>query len=245
MNQVIDLLKHHRSIRKFKTTPIAEEQEQAIIMAACHASTSNFIQAFTIIKVTDPAVRHRIATLAGPQPWVDACPLFLVFCADLARAESACGRHHKKMEKGSMEQFIIATVDVALAAQNAMIAAESLGLGGVYIGGIRNDPDTVCQLLNIPDDVYPVFGMCIGHPDEAPEKKPRLPLDIVYKKDGYHTRGEVSLMDSYDNTCNAYYIRRDKNARDETWTGQIAQMMEKPLRPHMKGFLNKRGFGIR
>ncbi len=245
MNRVIDLLKDHRSIRKFKKRAVSKDQEQAIIESACHAATSNYVQAYTIIKVTDPSVRHRIAVLAGPQTWVEACPLFLVFCADLSRAEAACSRHRKKMEKGYVEQFIIATVDVALAAQNAMIAAESFGLGGVYIGGIRNDPDKVCRLLHIPENVYPIFGMCIGYPDEAPEKKPRLPLDVVYKKDRFDASADESLITSYDKICNAYYKRRNQNDRDETWTRQIAGMMEKPLRPHMKAFINKQGFGIR
>ncbi len=162
MNQVIDLLKNHRSIRKFKPAPVTDVQVRNIIEAAGAASTSNFIQAYSIIRVSDKNVRSQIAELTGPQPWVAACPLFLVCCADLKRSEEACLFEQKTMAAGYSEQFIVATVDVALAAQNAMIAAESLGLGGVFIGGIRNNPEKVCQLLKIPNHVYPVFGMCLG-----------------------------------------------------------------------------------
>jgi len=66
-----------------------------------------------------------------------------------------------------------------------MIAAESLGLGGVFIGGIRNDPQKVCELLAIPDQVYPVFGMYLGHPAAEPEQKPGLPVDVVLKEETY------------------------------------------------------------
>ena len=149
MNQVIDLLKNHRSIRKFKPESVSNEKVHTIIEAAGWAATSNFIQAYTVIRVKNKETRKQIAALAGPQPWVELSPLFLVFCADLKRAQTACHYENKEMVPGYTEQFIISTVDVALAAQNAMIAAESLGLGGVYIGGIRNDPETVCKLLKI------------------------------------------------------------------------------------------------
>jgi len=244
MNHVIELLKKHRSIRKFKQKAISEEMVLTIIEAAQCASTSNFIQAYTVIQVCDEAVRKEIAEFSGPQPWVEQSPLFLVFCADLKRLDRACSIHEKKMEKGYAEQFIIATVDTALVAQNTMIAAESLGLGGVFIGGIRNNPDRVCELLDIPDDVYPVFGMCLGYPADDPETKPRLPVNIVLKKDRYSTEGDKQRLEEYDRTTSEYYNSRSTCSRDDTWTGQMAEMMSKVMRPHMKGFINGKGFFV-
>ena len=245
MNDVIELLKKHRSIRKFKLKVIKEEMVLSIIEAAQCASTSNYIQAYTIIQVCDAAVRKEISELAGPQPWVEQSPLFLLFCADVKRLDGACSIHEKKMEKGNAEQFIIATVDTALVAQSTMIAAESLGLGGVFIGGIRNNPDRICELLDIPDNVYPVFGMCLGYPDDDPERKPRLPVDIVLKKDRYSTEGDMQRLKAYDETTCEYYNLRSTCSRDDTWTGQMAEMMSKVMRPHMKGFLNRKGFFVR
>ena len=160
MNQVIDLLKNHRSIRQFKDEPISDSMLKSIIESAEHAATSNFIQAYSIIRVTNKENRKLLAEFSGSQPWIEACPVFLVFCADLKRAEDACTIEKKEMDSGYTEQFIVATVDATLAAQNAMIAAESLGLGGVFIGGIRNEPEKVCDLLRLPNHVYPVFGLC-------------------------------------------------------------------------------------
>ena len=196
-----------------------------------------------MIRVTDKETRTQIAGLAGPQSWVEACPLFLVFCADLKRPEDACLFENKTMAAGYTEQFIVATVDVALAAQNTITAAESLGLGGVFIGGIRNDPEKVCQLLKIPDHVYPVFGMCLGYPDEKPEQKPRLPIDIILKEDSYQEN--ATDLKRYNETCRDYYQNRSSGSRDDTWTGQIAGMVSKPARPHMKKFLKKKGFDLR
>lgn len=240
MNQVIDLLKNHRSTRKFKPKPVSNEKVHAIIEAAGWASTSNFIQAYTVIRVKNKKTRKQIAELAGPQPWVETSPLFLVFCADLKRSQRACTYENKKMVSGFTEQFIIATVDVSLAAQNAMIAAESLGLGGVFIGGIRNNPERVCKLLKIPDHVYPVFGMCLGYPDGKQEQKPRLPVNTILKED-YYQEDKTDLK-KYNKICSDYYQNRSSSSREDTWTGQISIMMSKPARPHMKTFLEKKGF---
>ena len=243
MNQVITLLKNHRSIRKFKEEPIGNEQVLAIIEAAGVAATSNFIQAYSAVRVTNKENRKQLALLAGSQTWVEKSPLFLVFCADLKRSQDACRIENKEMASGYFEQFIVATVDVALAAQNAMIAAESLGLGGVFIGGIRNNPEKVCELLQIPEHVYPVFGMCLGYPDETPEQKPRLPVDVILKEE-YYQDNQADLK-RYNDTCGDYYQNRSTGSREDTWTRQISEMVSVPMRPHMKEFLAKKGFGMK
>lgn len=243
MNQVIALLKNHRSIRKFTQDPISNEKLFAIIEAAGSASTSNFIQAYSVIRVTNQENRKQLAELAGSQAWVEKSPLFLVFCADLKRAENACLFENKKMASGYTEQLIVATVDVALAAENAMIAAESLGLGGVFIGGIRNNPEKVCELLKIPKHVYPVFGMCLGYPDGESEQKPRLPVSVILNEDYYQENPED--LKEYNETCEDYYKNRSSGSRVDSWTNQISNMVSVPLRPHMKEFINKKGFGIK
>lgn len=239
MNQVIELLKNHRSIRQFTNEPVTQAQLRAIIEAAGAASTSNFIQAYSVINVTSPITRQQLSELAGGQKWVRESPVFLVFCADLKRAQSACDFENINMDSGYTEQFIVSTVDVSLAAQNAMIAAESMGLGGVFIGGIRNNPQAVCELLNIPKQVYPIFGMCLGVPAAHPEQKPRLPVDVVLMQESYQQ--DVSYLQSYNDTCHAYYQGRSSGARAETWTHQIALMVSKSAREHMKTFLEKQG----
>lgn len=243
MNQVIALLKDHRSIRKFKQEPISNEMVLSIIDAAGSAATSNFIQAYSVIRVINKDNRKQLAELTGSQSWVEDSPLFLVFCADLKRAENACLLENKEMVSGYTEQFIIATIDVALAAENAIVAAESMGLGGVFIGGIRNNPYAVCELLKIPKHVYPVFGMCLGFPDEKPEQKPRLPAEMILHEDYYHEN--QTDLEKYNKTTNDYYQSRSTGSRDDTWTRQISDMVSKPSRPHMKEFLKKKGFDIK
>ncbi len=243
MNPVIDLLKNHRSIRQFTSEPVSDEQIEAIIDAAGWSATSNFVQAYSVIRVTNMETRRQIAELAGDQTWVEKSPVFFMFCADLKRSQNACKLENKEMASGFTEQLILASVDVGIAAQNAMIAAESMGLGGVFIGGIRNDPEKVCDLLKIPDQVYPVFGLCLGYPEGKSEQKPRLPVKVILKEEYYQE--DIADLERYNETCSDYYQNRSHGSRDDTWTRQISDLMGKPSRPHMKSFLEKKGFGVR
>ena len=245
MNPMIDLIRSHRSIRKFSDRAVDDETLKCIIEAAQCAATSHFVQAYTVICVKDKSKRQTIARLAGPQVWVERAPVFLVFCADLNRLESVCRQNGVEMEKGWAEQFVTATVDVALLAQNVLLAAESVELGGVFIGGIRNDPQTVCDLLAIPDQAYPVFGMCLGWPAHDPPPKPRLPVEAILFTDRYPNTHDSQIIDAYDRTTNHYYLNRNDNLRDETWTRQMTEFMSRIIRPQMKPFLEKKGFFLK
>jgi len=242
MNNVIDLLQSHRSIRKFKGTPVPQDLLNACIVSGQAAATSSFIQACTVIQVNDQANRCSLAEWAGNQTYVQSAPVFLIFCADMNRHKLSCDMHQAEMLSGFTEQFITATVDCALFAQNVAIAAESAGLGVVYIGGIRNKIDRVSAVLDLPDLTYPVFGMCIGYPDQNPEVKPRLPLKVVLKQDKYSDQHDAEWIADYDKAVSAYYQSRTGGQKDMTWSEQISGMLQKEARPHMLTFLKSRGF---
>jgi len=242
MNQVIELLNAHRSIRKFTDQTLSQEQINQYVQAGQAAATSSFIQACTVIQVNNSETRSILAEWAGNQTYVKQAPTFLVFCADMQRHKLSCNMHQADMLSGFTEQFITATVDCALFAQNVAIAAESDGLGIVYIGGLRNKIDQVSQALELPELVYPVFGMCLGYPDQDPEVKPRLPLDVVLKQDKYDDSHDAELIGEYDQAVKAYYQSRTGGQKDMTWSEQISGMLQKEARPHMLSFLQKRGF---
>ena len=245
MHEIHDLLRSHRSIRKFVDEPLPDDVLADIVRSAQAAATSSNLQATTVIRVTDPATRSRIAEVAGGQRQIETAGAFTVWCADLHRTKLACEMAGGTMTTGMTEQFIIATVDVALAAQNAVVAAEAQGYGICYIGAVRNDPQVVADLLVLPEHVYPVFGLCIGLPDQDPEVKPRLPVDLVLKRDVYDDAGERERIEAYDDQMRAYYRTRTGGTKESSWTEEMARLVDGERRPHMRDFLSRRGFELR
>ncbi|MGE5702382.1 MAG: oxygen-insensitive NADPH nitroreductase [Clostridia bacterium] len=240
MNQVIDTIRSHRSIRKFKETPLTDTQINTIISCAQSAATSSNVQAYSVVGVTDAALKQQLAVLTGNQAYVEQCPLFLVWCADLHRSQKACElRDSTTAYIPTMENFIVSTVDVALAAQNAALAAESMGLGIVYIGGIRNNPREVVNLLHLPELVYPVFGMCVGVPDQEPSIRPRLDSTAVFHHNVYDAAHVSDGIEHYDEVMHEYYHKRQK---DTTWSKEMADKFSKHSRAHMHSFLEEQGF---
>lgn len=242
MNPVIDLLTSHRSIRKFTDQPVEQAVIEQLVQAGQAAATSSFIQACTVIQVSNPDSRAKLAEYAGGQAYVASAPQFLVFCADMKRHQLACEMHDAEMQSGYTEQFLTASLDCALFAQNLVVAAESLGLGTVYIGGLRNKIAEVADLLNLPELVYPVFGLCLGYPDQNPEVKPRLPLSMVLKQERYDDSADAETLVEYDQRVREYYQTRTGGSKDMSWSEQISGMLVKEARPHMLPFLQQRGF---
>ena len=241
MNDVIKTIRSHRSIRKFQQRPIDEDILIGLIETGQAAASSSFVQACSVIRVTDKNHRKQIAEAAGGQQWVIDAPEFLVFCADLNRIDLACQKQDLGRLEGYTEHFIVATVDVALLAQNVLLAAESMGLGGVFIGGIRNDPQLLCDLLALPDQVYPAFGMCLGWPDVDPDIKPRFPVQSILHQGVYQNDNIEQDIKNYDELMKDYYKSRSGSTRLSNWSTQTANAMQLKKREHMLTFLNKRG----
>jgi nitroreductase len=245
MSAVIELLKSHRSIRKFSPQPIEEGLFRQLLEAGQAAATSSFLQGTTVIRVRNPDSRKLLAQLAGNQPYVESAAEFLVFCADLRRAGNYCHKYGKPFEGDYTEHFIIATVDVALMAQSLVTAAESVGLGICYIGGIRNNPREVSDLLKLPRGVYPVFGLCLGYPDQDPEQKPRLPIPVIMKDEVYNESGDAEAIETYDEQIREYYRTRTGGGHGISWSEQVSVLLSEKSRPHMKAFLAEQGFTFR
>lgn len=246
LNQVIKTILDHRSIRQFEDRPLTDEQVRTIVEAAQAASTSSYIQAYSIIGVKDVDTKRKLAELAGNQAYVEKNGHLLVFCADLHRHEVVAQMEGKDLSDAldSTEKFMVAVIDTALAAQNAAIAAESMGLGICYIGGLRNSLEEVTKLLRTPKRVLPLFAMTIGYPLHRSNKKPRLPFEQIYHEEVYEQDEDQSKaqLAQYNDIIKKYYQERTGGIRTDTWTGQMAQMLSRPARMYMKEFVEKSGF---
>lgn len=260
MTNILQLLQSHRSIRKFKPEPIPDELLSDILNAARQAPTSSNLQAYSIIVVKDPEKKKTLAHLCGDQPWVESCPVFLAICPDLHRIELVCRLRGYEFNDRYIEIFIVAVVDAALVAQNILVACEGSGLGVCMIGGIRNNPDKVSELLKLPQKVFPLVGMCIGYPDHHGAIKPRLLPQIAIHNEEYSDENFERLIGEYDRIMKATGLYSEPRRRvaspdgrvipdDEySWTEHSARRAastdSRVLRAHMRRFLDSRGFGL-
>ncbi|WP_439442948.1 oxygen-insensitive NADPH nitroreductase [Listeria aquatica] len=245
MNQTTEQLLSHYSVRAFLDQPLSKDQIRLLVESAQAASTSNFVQAYSIIGVSDPKIRKELAGIAGGMSYVEKTGQFFVFVADLNRNKQiAESKNENPASLETTEKMLVAIIDAALAAQNMAVAAESMGLGICYIGGIRNDIKRVSELLKIPEHAIPLFGITIGYPEQNSAPKPRMPYQLVYHENEYQTK-ETALYEAYDATISDYYTNRTGGARNETWTEQIALGMKKPTRLDIKAFIEAQKLGLK
>jgi oxygen-insensitive NADPH nitroreductase len=123
-------------------------------------------------------------------------------------------------------------------AQNVLLAAESLGLGGVFIGALRNDIEAVAEWVDLPEYCVPLVGLCLGYPDQDPPPKPRLPRDLMFFENRY-VAPDKNLVAQYDAELRDYYLARSGKALD--WSYSIRKALSEAVRPHMLSFLQKQG----
>lgn len=252
---VVETLLNHRSIRRYTGDPISPDMLNTILECGRAVSTSSYLQAVSVVRVVDKDKRTAFRQISNNlseqkynelisqgkrlgHDYVENCAEYLIFCMD--------GYRHKHLvqeaELDWTEVSLIGCIDAALMAQNMLAAAESLGLGGVFIGSVRNDIKRASELLGLPAHVVPLFGLCLGHPDwEAPMnqgQRPRLPLETIVSVDSYQPADDKVLA-SYNEIVKDYYSSRKI---DMDWTAQIRATFGKPVRPEILEFLQSKGF---
>jgi len=221
-NETIDTLLSHRSVRSYLPDPVPHTAVELAVAAAQSAASSSNLQAWSVVAVEDPERRNRLNAVAGNQRQIAQAPLLLVWLADLSRPRAIAA------DGGSagdgldyIESFLLGVIDAALAAQNAVVAFESLGLGTCYIGAIRNDPETVARELALPDGVFPVFGLTVGFPDPAQPAgvKPRLPQSTVLHREQYADDARARDLAGYNKALRSFQAEQAMPAID--WTDQV------------------------
>jgi nitroreductase len=249
-NPVLSALLSHRSVRAYLPTALPSGTLEAILAAAQSASTSSNLQTWSVVAVEDPDRKVRLSDYAGGQKHIRQCPMFLVFLADLARLGAIAKAAGVGVEGTSyLEMLVIGIIDAALAAQNAVVALESLGLGSVYIGGIRNRPEDVAAELALPPHVMPVFGLCIGYPDPAApaDIKPRLPQAAILHRETYSQAAPRASIDGYDATLRAFY--QGRGLETPAWTQQSVNRVRTPQsltgRHRLREALRNLGFELK
>lgn len=223
---VIEQQLQHRSVRRFLHTEVSDATITAIIGAAQRASTSSNLQAWSVIVVRDADRKQRLAEILGGHKYIEHAPVFLVWIADLARNDALIRAENVEPETlGLIEMTLLGAVDVGIASQNALLAAESLGLGGVFVGGIRNNPREVARELGLPKHTFAIVGMSLGVPDPAEGTgiKPRLPLEGVVHREQYDEQAWRGAVDQYEADYRDYF--EGQGVPNRSWTRTVTRRL--------------------
>lgn len=187
MNEVLKQLHARKSVRVYEDRPVEAEVKYAVLEAAVQAPTAGNMSVFTILDITDPAIKAALAKSCDNQPFIATAPMVLIFCADYRRWYDVFSRYEEARNPDTGDLFL-AQADAIIAAQNAVVAAHSLGLGSCYIGDIVENYEYHRELLNLPQYVVPAAMLCLGYPTEQQlrrEKPARFAVEDLVHENGY------------------------------------------------------------
>ncbi len=250
-NDTLEVLFSHRSVRAYLPDPLPPGTIETLVTAAQSAASSSNLQVWSVIAVEDPERKARLAAIAGNQKHIVQAPLFLIWLLDLARLENLAKDRAITAEALSyVESFLVGAVDASLAAQNAVVALESLGLGGVYIGAIRAKPVDVARELGLPPNVFPLFGLVVGWPDPAvpTDIKPRLPQEAILFREQYAWGdAQRAAVEAYDARIRTF--QEEQKLPPQDWSAQALNRVKDVPSLHgrdpLRDALTALGFGLK
>jgi len=240
-----------RTHRRYADRQVSEPLLRLLLAAAFSASSKSDFQQATIIRVEERARRDRLAVLVPDMPWIGNAPVFLVFCGDARRLERLAELRGHQVDNGKLEGFFNAAVDAALVLQTFILAAETAGLGCCPISVIRNHPDAVAEILDLPDKVFPVAGLCVGYPAAAGHISMRLPLEVTLHTNRYDDALLGEAVAAYDRGRDARYsIPREQQRLPEIfgyvspygWSEDKTRQAARPEGQDFPAYLRARGF---
>jgi len=239
----------HRSHRRYLPRPIAPELLRLLCAAALSAPSKSDLQQCDIVIVTDTAIRAGIVATIPDMPWIMDAPAFLMFVANGERLPMLAKLHDKPFPNDHLDQFFNAAVDAAIVLATFLRAASAVGLGCCPISAVRDHPQTVSDLLRLPQRVFPVAGLCIGWPAQAGEITPRLSLRTTVIENSYGERDLAKEIDAYDRRRAAlrpYRRQRSPEHWGEAdfygWSQDKARQYGVPTRADFGAFVRGKGF---
>lgn len=239
---------NRRSLRRYTDEPVPGDLLDVLLACAQSAPAKSDLQQYSIIVVEDPKSR---AVIGG---WEGAAPVFLMFCADSRRQRRLAAIREHDFENDNVDTFMNACVDAALAMQSFILAAESVGLGCCPISQVRNKIDEWCEVLKLPEGVFPISGLCVGWPSTKGFISMRLPPSVVVHRDTYDDSNLEADVNAYDARRHAIYqIPPEKQRLTERygaldfcgWSENTTRQLSEAERPGFKAFLNKHGFALK
>jgi FMN reductase [NAD(P)H] len=249
----VQALLNRRVIRKYKTNPINEQTMALLLSAAQSAPTKSNLQQYSIVIIRDPEVRNAVSELVPSMPWVRNAPVIAIFLGDVRRIRRLAEIRGHTYQNNNADTFMNATVDAALAMQCFITAADYLGLGTCPISYVRNRIDDLAEILDLPDGVFPISGLCVGFPDDAGYVSMRLPQKVVVHQDLYNDDDlETDVKDYDDRNHERFALTPTKQRHTDkygvlekcTWSENVARQLSLPERAGFADYLKRKGINL-
>ncbi len=242
----------HRSHRKYSNRPVAPELLRLLFACALSAPSKSDLQQADIVHVADRAKAQAIADGIPDMPWIAQAPVFLVFCGNNRRIRQIGEWRGKPFANEHLDHFMNAAVDAGIVMTSFIRAAEAIGLGCCPISHVRNHPRALSRLLELPEGVFPVAGLCAGYPAEEGRITPRLPLDVTVHTDRYDETGLREKIDAYDRRRHELLPYRKQRYADcyanvdfYGWSEDKARQYSVPERAGFGAFIRQKGFSLK
>jgi len=248
INETIRTQLAHRTIREFKDQKIPSEVFELLMEVARRTATSTGMQASSIIRVTDFELKSKIAEICN-QEYVARAPEFLIFIVDQYRNNQIAKEQNCFVETAKdMDRFFASFTDACIMAQNLVTAAESMGLGTVYLGSILNDSEKICELLKLPELTFPVIGLGLGYPNQNPQLKPRMEMRLRVFENAYTAfENYLDEIKEYDAEMRTYYDLREPGKPVAGFSTQVVNRFKQsiPKRQEVLNAIRKQGFDLK
>jgi len=244
MNEILDALYARKSMRAYTGAPVSAEKKELILRAACAAPTAGNQQLYTILDITDQSIKDKLAISCDNQPFIAKAAVVLIFCADCQKwydafVNGGCG---PRLPRAG--DLMLAVTDCAIAAQNAVTAADSLGLGSCYIGDIMEQCEVHRELLKLPEYVFPAVMLVIGVPTQQQLERPkpeRCSLKHIVHENAYRRMDSEELREMlashagqrpYEEWLAAFCKRK--------YQSDFSREMSRSVEEYLKAFQQKR-----
>jgi nitroreductase/FMN reductase [NAD(P)H] len=244
----LGLLLDRRVTRRFKPDAVPDALLDTVLAGAQSAPAKSDLQQYSILVTRDAAKIAAVADAIGTMPWIKDAPVLLLFCGDIRRGRQVCAMHGRAHANDSIDTFLNASADAALAMGFCIMAAEMVGLGTCPISYVRNNLELVADLFGLPDDVFPLAGLALGWPAARNATSPRLPLGVVVHRERYDDSALADALPAYDALRlpgkPRYPEVHGPKPEGCNWSENAARQLSVPERANFRAWLATRGINL-
>jgi len=249
-NQTLELIYNRRTIRAYNPKPLTQEEIKTIIHGAMRAPTAGNMMLYSIIQVSDQKMKDKLAITCDNQPHIAKAPLVLIFLADMQRwwdyfkickTKELCDEIGVEFETPQESDLLLACCDALIAAQNAVITAEALGIGSCYIGDIVENIEIHRKMFNLTRWVFPIIMVCFGYPKGDKENiplTPRFPQKFIHFINEYKRLNQQQFTEMFKNVNRSDDIKHAKNLGQKFYFAKLAADFSKEMRRSVKVAIN-------